>query len=302
MEWLLIAAVLVVAFLAIRSAREGRRTQSRPGHEDLDQLTAVKLATDEDITALGMELQRLDVDVAGIDLDEGARADYQRALDAYEAAKGSLASVTAAEQLRDVASILGEGRYAIACVRARVAGSALPPRRPPCFFDPQHGLSVRDVRWAPDGGAPRDVPACALDVERVEAGADPDARKVLLGTRRVPYWQAGPSFGPWTAGYFGSFGAINALFVGTMMGGILAGGFEFGSSGDAMYGDPVDGRDDSSGSDGSDGADGDGTGSDSGGYDGADGSDTTDSGDFGGFDAGGFDGGGFDGGGFDGGF
>src|SRR5918996_374258 len=65
-----------------------------------------------------------------------------------------------------------DGRHAIACVRARVAGEPLPTRRPPCFFDPRHGPSVADVPYVPPDGVERDVPACALDVERVRAGAD----------------------------------------------------------------------------------------------------------------------------------
>jgi hypothetical protein len=279
-EWVVILAILVIVVIVIRSANQRQLHEQQRVHQSFDQLTAVKQATDEDITALGLELQNLDVEVAGVDLDEGARADYQRSLDAYEAAKQSLAAVSSASEIGNVTTILHEARYAIACVRARVAGGPFPDRRPPCFFDPRHGLSVRDVTWTPDGGSPRAVPACALDAERVEAGADPDSRKVLLGTHRVPYWQAGPSFGPWTVGYFGAFGALNALFVGTMMGGILSGGF--GGAGDGS---------DDGGSDGSDGSD----------PSGGDTGDTAPA-DYdasGGFDSGGFDSGGFDSGGFD---
>ena len=41
------------------------------------------------------------------------------------------------------------------------------------------------------------MPACAADAERVRAGAEPDIRKVLVGARRRPYWEAGPAYGPW---------------------------------------------------------------------------------------------------------
>jgi len=279
-EWIVILAILVIVVIVIRSANQRQLHEQQRVHQSFDQLTAVKQATEEDITALGLELQNLDVEVAGVGLDEGARADYQRSLDAYDAAKQSLAAVTSASEIGNVTTILHEGRYAIACVRARVAGGPLPARRPPCFFDPRHGLSVRDVTWTPDGGSPREVPACALDAERVEAGADPDSRKVLLGTHRVPYWQAGPSFGAWTVGYFGAFDAMNALFVGTMMGGILSGGF--GGAGEGS---------DDGGSDGSDGSDSSG----------GDTGDTasTDYDASGGYDSGGYDSGGYDSGGFD---
>jgi hypothetical protein len=278
-------AILVVGVLVFRSFNQRQLQESEREHVQFEQLTAVKQATDEDITALGLDLQTLDTDLAGRQLDEGARADYQRALDSYEAAKQSLALVGTASEIAHVTTILHEGRYAIACVRARVAGQPLPPRRPPCFFDPRHGVSVRDVAWTPDGGSSREVPACALDAERVEAGADPDARKVMLGAQRVPYWQAGPSFAPWTAGYFGAFGAVNALFIGTMMGGILSGGFD-------GWGDGGPGDGGSGGSDGS-------SDSSDGGYDGSGAGDFDASG---GYDSGGYDSGGYDGGDFGGGF
>jgi hypothetical protein len=146
---------------------------------------------------------------------------------------------------------------------------------------------VTDVPWAPSGGVERDVPACALDAERVNAGADPDARQVMVGPRRVPYWQAGPAFAPWTAGYFGAFNILPALLVGTLVGGVMF-------AGEPGYEDVgSDGGD--GGSDGGEGGDGGGAdgGGDGGGFDGGGGWDGG-----GGFDGGGFDGGGFDGGGF----
>jgi hypothetical protein len=277
MEWIFILAVVVVGVLVVRAYNQRELTRQRGVQRDLDELTAVKKATEEDITVLGEELQRLDDEVAGHELDEAARADYQRALDAYEAAKQSLASVTIAEEISNVTSILDDGRYAIACVRARVAGEPIPARRPPCFFNPQHGPSVRDVPWSPPGGVVRDVPACALDAQRVEAGAEPDSRQVMLGTRRVPYWEAGRAFGPFTAGYFGAFGLVNALFLGTVMGAVL------GGDGDGSYDEGYQDGQDSDSADGS--GDGSGDGGDSGGSD---------------FDAsGGFDSGGWDGGGGD---
>jgi hypothetical protein len=180
--------------------------------------------TFEDVTALGVELQDLDVELAGRQLDAGANADYQRALDAYEAAKTSADRIERPEQVQDVTKILDDGRYAIACVQARVAGEPLPQRRPPCFFDPRHGLSVDDVDYAPIGGTDRQVPACALDAERVRAGAEPDARQVMVGTQRVPYWQGGRAYRPYAAGYFGGFGVLDWMFMG-MMFNMVGGGF-----------------------------------------------------------------------------
>jgi hypothetical protein len=117
----------------------------------------------------------------------------------------------------------------MACVKARVAGAPLPQRRPPCFFDPRHGMSVTDVTYAPSGGAERQVPACALDAERVQAGAEPDIRQVMVGTQRVPYWQGGGAYRPYAAGYFGAFGPMDWIFMGFMFNGLGGGVGELGA-------------------------------------------------------------------------
>jgi hypothetical protein len=165
-----------------------------------------------------------------------------------------------------VTSALDEGRWLLASVRARLAGEEPPERRLPCFFDPRHGPSIEDVSWAPPGGVPRDVPACAADATRIKDGLDPDIRQVPVGGgERRPYWDAGPAYSGWAGGYFGGF--LPGILWGTML------GSSFGWSGynDAGAGAEADA----------------GGGFDGGGW-----------GDGGGFDGGGFDGGGFDGGGW----
>jgi hypothetical protein len=206
---LVLVLLAIAAFVVVR-----RRSKVAAVERAAAALEPVKKLAFEDVTALGVDLQDLDLELAGRPLDQGANADYQRALDTYEAAKTAADRIERPEQVQDVTKILDDGRYAIACVRARVAGDALPQRRPPCFFDPRHGLSVEDVSYAPVGGADRQVPACALDAERVKAGAEPDARQVMVGTRRVPYWQGGRAYQPYAAGYFGGFGPLDWLVVG----------------------------------------------------------------------------------------
>lgn len=215
---LVLAALVAVVVVARRSSQ---RKELERQHAEL---APVRKLTAEDITALGEELQALDLDLVGRELGPGENADYQRALDAYESAKTAADAMTKPDDVRHVTEILDDGRYAIACVRARVAGDPLPLRRPPCFFDPRHGLSVTDVPWAPAGGATRDVPACALDAERVHAGAAPDSRMVMQGSQRVPYWQGGPAYQPYARGYFGAFGPMDWMFAGLMFGAF--GGFE----------------------------------------------------------------------------
>jgi len=228
---LVLAAIVAVVFVSQRRAkvRELERKEA--------ELAPVRKLAFEDVTALGEQLQELDLDLAGRQLDGGAHADYQRALDSYESAKTAVDAITRPDDVRHVTQILDDGRYAIACVRARVAGEPLPTRRPACFFDPRHGLSVTDVLWAPPAGAPRDVPACALDAERVHAGADPDSRMVMVGAQRVPYYQGGRAYQPYAQGYFGAFGPMEIMFAGMLFGGL--GGFDMMGDGLGSIGDGI---------------------------------------------------------------
>lgn len=214
-----------VVFLALLALSAGivvvvvKSLQRREAQRRAAELEPVRKLAFEDVTALGEELRDLDLELAGRRLEPGENADYQRALDAYEAAKTAADTISEPDQVRHVTEILEDGRYAMACVRARVAGEPLPARRPPCFFDPRHGLSVVDVPWTPPGGTARDVPACALDAERVRAGAEPDIRKVMVGSQRVPYWQGGRAYQPYARGYFGAFGPMDWMFMGLLFGG-----------------------------------------------------------------------------------
>ena len=119
----------------------------------------------------------------------------------------------------------------MAAAQALLDGRKPPERRPPCFFDPRHGPSTRDVQWAPPGGTPRDVPACEADAQAVERGLEPASREVTADGRSVPYWNAPPYFGPWAGGYFMPFGGtgfLSGLFVGELLGGAY-GGLGYGS-------------------------------------------------------------------------
>jgi hypothetical protein len=257
--------LLVLLVLVVLAVVSSRRTKERALERQRAELEPVKELADEDVTSLGTELQDLDLELAGRELDAGARADYQRALDAYEAAKVAVGRMTEPDHVRHVTEILEDGRYAMASVRARVAGQPLPVRRPPCFFDPRHGPSVEDVEWTPPGGTTRSVPACALDAERVRAGAEPDTRQVMVGSQRMPYYEGGPAYAPYAAGYFG--GGMPLLFTGLLMGSMLSPGWGHGYEGGGEGGD--------GGGDGGDGGGGD-AGGDFGGGDFG--------GDFGGFD------------------
>ncbi|MFJ2260581.1 hypothetical protein ACIOKD_19935 [Streptomyces sp. NPDC087844] len=229
--------------------RRNRRRQEAERRAALDRLRVV---VDEDITAFGEELDRLDFHPAETGADDAMRADYERSLDAYDKAKSFMAAATRPEDVRGVTEALEDGRFSLAVLAARREGRPVPERRAPCFFDPRHGPSVADATWTPAGGAPREVPVCAADRVRLAEGTDPAVREVDTEYGRRPYWDAGPAYGPWAGGYFGG-GILPGLLVGTVLGSMMAGpayaadygsGYgDFGGSGGGYEGGDVSGAD-----------------------------------------------------------
>jgi len=271
MDLLLLLLLIGLAFWLISSASRRQLTAGTPTRRSVSaaDLDASRRAAEEDVTRFGEELQRLDLDVQMAGVDEAMLQDWQRALDSYEAAKRSLEMVQAPEDVRHVTTALEDGRYAVACVRARRDGKPLPVRRPPCFFNPAHGPSMTDVDWAPPGGQQRRIPVCGADADRLAQGAEPDIRTVPQGGGRVPYWNAGPAYSPWAMGYFGMY-AATGLLPGFMLGSLLASDWD---------GVPADGFD--TGGEGGDygGGDGGDYGGDGGFADGGDASGGLDAGD-----------------------
>jgi len=147
----------IVVGLALLRSRSRRRRQDQ---QSARAFAEVRQAAAEDVTRFGEDITGLDLDVDARGVDDATRRDYTAALDAYDAAKRALDNARTAGDLAAVSTALEDGRYSMECVRARMAGRPLPARRPPCFFNPQHGPSAQDVEWAPPGGAPRPVPAC----------------------------------------------------------------------------------------------------------------------------------------------
>ncbi|GLW74197.1 hypothetical protein Kpho02_64950 [Kitasatospora phosalacinea] len=280
---LLVAVVGAGALLLVRRTRKRREEQARA------ELAQLRTVVDEDITAFGEELDRLDFDPGAPDADDAQRTDYTAALDAYDRAKRTMDAAERPADVRPVTEALEQGRFALATLAARREGRPLPERRVPCFFDPRHGPSTTDVQWAPPGGAPRSVPACADDAARISGGGEPQVRTVETADGHQPYWDAGPAYRPWAGGYFGG-GLLPGLLVGTVLGSALATpGYAYaddhGSGGGEYPGDDFD--PDGGGSD----FDGGGSDFDGGGFDGG-GSDFggDDFGGFGGDDFGGFGG------------
>jgi hypothetical protein len=267
---LIVAGIIGLVFFARKRRKE----------REAKQLAELKESVYEDVTRLGEDISALNLDVRDPGLDSAARDDYQRAMDSYDQAKAAVDKARRPEDMRNVTTALEDGRYYMTAVRARLDGQPVPERRAPCFFNPQHGPSVQDVSWAPPGGAPRSVPACAADAQRVLSGQDPDSRLVSVDGYRRPYWEAGPAYAPYAGGYYSGFGGggmLGGILVGTALGSMFGGGWGGGGGYDAGYAAGVD----SGSNDGGDFGGGDG-GFDIGG------------GDFGGFDGGGGDFGGGD--------
>ena len=194
-----------------------RRAKQKAAHE---QLVAVKSVVDDDVTSFGEKLAAFDITNPA--LDDAGRTDLQSAIDSYQKAGDATDAMTSAAQAGVVTSYLDDGRFALACVEARLAGKPLPERRPPCFFDPRHGPSVIDVSWSPPGGQVRSVPACKDCYLATLHGGQPESRQVPVGAGSQPYWQAGPSYGGYAGGYFQSYGSIlPSIIVGTMLGNAL---------------------------------------------------------------------------------
>jgi LPXTG-motif cell wall-anchored protein len=210
------------AFVLVR-----RRNQRR-------ELEEVKHVARDDLIALGDEIRALDVDASMPNANAEGKQHYNQAVDIYQSAEQGLDRVRRAEDLRPISEELERGRYEMQSAQALFEGKEAPAREAPCFFDPRHGPSVRTVEWAPPGGTPRPVPACAMDAERVEQGLDPNIRELDYGGRRIPYWAAPPAYTPFFGGFWGGFGGFGGFFPGLLIGEMLGGGLG-GGWGDAGW-------------------------------------------------------------------
>jgi hypothetical protein len=203
-----------IGFVGYRAWRRSR--SERAAFDD------VREAASEDATSLANDIYDLELELTDPNADAEAGRYHEEAIAHYSRARRALERARRPQDLAEVTEALEEGRYAIACARARLAGRPLPEHRPPCFFNPTHGPSSRDVEWAPRGGSVRTVPACEADAQRVEAGDEPGVREVSVAGARRPYWDAPSAFGPWAGGYYGAFGGFGFL-QGMLFGSLLGG-------------------------------------------------------------------------------
>jgi uncharacterized membrane protein YgcG len=221
----LLALGVLGFFLIARPARRRRQQE----------LKEAKLAGQDDLIALSTGVTDHDADVA-IQASPEAAEEQAAALSADERGTAALDAAKRPQDMGAVSRAIAEGQYHLASAEALAAGQPRPDRRPSCFFDPRHGMSVSDVHWAPaDGGPGRSVPVCPACQHKLERGIEPEMRKVEAEGGRVDYVNAG--FAP---AYWGGFGLGPGLFTGFLLGQALAPHAFFGGypgDGDAGGGD-----------------------------------------------------------------
>jgi hypothetical protein len=236
--------IVLLGLLGAGGAALFVRGRKRRAHAAAEFDEAKRNARD-DLVALGEDIRALDLDVQMPDVDPQGKADYDHAVERYTQAEEQWERARSPRDLAPVGAALEEGRWAMASAKARFNGETPPERRPPCFFDPRHGPSSRDVMWSPPYGEPRPVPACEADAQRVERGDEPHSREVEWGGQRVPYWNAGPAYGPFAGGYFGGFGGglLPGILIGSMLGGAMSPGMAYGGWDDGGQGGDFGGGD-----------------------------------------------------------
>ena len=203
-----ILLVVIGGFLIWRPRRMRRRQE----------LNEAKAAAQDDLIALNARITDHQNDVS-VQSNPEAAAEQAAALNAYERGTSALDAARRPGDMQAVSRAIAEGQYRLACAEALANGQPKPGRRPMCFFDPRHGMSVADVSWAPpDGGPSRTVPACVDCERKIDQGLQPDMRTVedSLGSR-VAYVNSG--FAP---AYWGGFGYGPGLFTGFLLGEALA--------------------------------------------------------------------------------
>lgn len=170
-----------------------RRNKRRRAEEQRAALDKLRVVVDEDITAFGEELDRLDFHPAEAGADDAMRADYERALDAYEQAKSSMAAAQHPEDVRAVTQALEDGRFSLAELAARREGRPVPERRAPASSTrgtarrlptrPGHRPAARPAR---SRSARRTGPASPTAPTRRSARWTPNTAAAPTGTRARP--------------------------------------------------------------------------------------------------------------------
>lgn len=170
----------------------------------------VRSATSIDVGALSDEIVAATNELE-LTPSEEATAYLDRAVESFKQAEELFDRAGEPGDFAEVTAAIGRSRHLLACARARMNHKPAPDEGQPCFFDPSHGPAARLIVWSPpNGGDPRTVPVCEADGELIEADVQPEPRKIAVGERLVPYWDAPEYFVSWFSGYFESVEGLAA--------------------------------------------------------------------------------------------
>src|SRR5690349_11335691 len=139
---LLITLGIIAAIVSLGLFVIWRPVRKRRARE----LKEAKVAAQDDLLALSDRLTDRHADVS-IQDNRDAAEEQRAALAAYERGTAALDAATRAKDMGTVSRAIAEGQYHLACADACADGRPRPERRPSCFFDPRHGMSVRDGCW-----------------------------------------------------------------------------------------------------------------------------------------------------------
>ncbi|GAB2888280.1 hypothetical protein [Nocardioides pacificus] len=137
---------------------------------------------------------------APADSDEARRS--RTILDLIEGARQRLDTLATSADVEGVVTRLADARYELTVLDALRHGRPVPPRTPPCFFDPRHGPSVDTHAFTPSRGTEREVPVCVDCRAQVEAKRIPTTRTVRIDGDRRFYWDLGRASRPYLNGYW----------------------------------------------------------------------------------------------------
>ena len=116
------------------------------------------------------------------------------------------------EELSTIIDTLATGRYSLACVRARVAGEPVPELRVPCFFNPQHGPSARDVMYTVPRRGTQRLPACTC-ARPGQARRSPRSGPSRSAPGTWPTGRPARRTMPYSQGYFPARGSAAAALT-----------------------------------------------------------------------------------------
>jgi hypothetical protein len=100
-----------------------RRAKKKKAERERAALDQLRTVVDEDITAFGEELERLDFSPTDPSATDAMRTDYTHALDAYDRAKSLMAAATRPDDVRPVTEALEDGHAGGPTQRRAAAGA-----------------------------------------------------------------------------------------------------------------------------------------------------------------------------------